>query len=293
MSFYPQYPQEEAISSLIGIGLRAEHEEAILREKPAVGWVEVHSENYFGMGSRPQVKLEEIREYYPVSLHGLGLGLGNVDSISYEHVRKLKQLVDVIEPCLVSDHLCWTAHKGHVFLDLLPLPYTREAAKHVASRIDMVQQALGRQILVENVSSYIQFAHNELSEWSFLTEVATQSNCRILLDVNNIYVNAHNHGYDALEFLNSIPADMIGEIHVAGHTKRVIDGQTLLIDTHDRPVSTAVWDIYKMVLNKTGPKKTLLEWDSDLPSLSGLVQEAQLSLEQLRKFGSSCTGVDS
>jgi uncharacterized protein (UPF0276 family) len=273
----PSVAQTPSISALVGIGLRGEHEQVVLDRLPKIGWLEVHSENYFGAGGRPAMQLQRIREHYPVSLHGIGLGLGNTDELDRMHLQKLRCLVDAIDPMLVSEHLCWNAYGGRHFSDLLPLPYTQAAAAHVASRIDAVQQALGRQILMENVSAYVEFQDAELSEWAFLIEVVHRAGCGILLDVNNVYVNACNHGYDPRCFLDEIPGSAVGEIHVAGHARREANGHALLIDTHDRAVSPAVWDLYARLIARIGPKPTLLERDANLPPLETLIGEARIA----------------
>lgn len=264
-------------ASLVGVGLRAEHEQAVLDEAPRIGWLEVHSENYFGVGGRPFSQLLRIAEHYPISLHGIGLGLGNTDPLDLSHLEQVKALAERIDPVRLSEHLCWTAYEGRHFGDLLPLPYTRAAATHVASRIDRVQQYLGRQLLIENVSCYLEFETAEMTEWEFLLEVVHRSGCGILLDVNNIYVNACNHGYDAEAFLAAVPTHHVGEIHVAGHTRREIDGQRLLIDTHDQPVCPEVWALYQSAIARLGPKPTLLERDANLPALEQLVNEARIA----------------
>lgn len=270
------------ITAFAGIGLRADHEQAILDEAPQIGWLEVHSENYFGAGGRPFSQLLRIAEHYPISLHGIGLGLGNTDPLDLGHLDQLKALADRVNPVLVSEHLCWTAFAGRHFGDLLPLPYTQAAAAHVAARIDQAQQYLGRQLLIENVSCYLEFQASEMTEWEFLLEVVHQSGCGILLDVNNIYVNACNHGYDAEAFLAAVPSEKVGEIHVAGHTRRDIEGQRLLIDTHDQPVCPEVWSLYASALARLGPKPTLLERDANLPALEQLVSEARIAEELMR-----------
>lgn len=272
-SLHPQQPA----AALVGVGLRAEHEQAVLDERPAIGWLEVHSENYFGVAGRPLNQLRRIAEHYPVSLHGIGLGLGNTDPLDRQHLHRLKQLADQVDPLLISEHLCWTAYDGRYFGDLLPLPYTRAAASHVAERVDAVQQSLGRQMLIENVSCYLAFEASELSEWEFLLEVSRQSGCGILLDVNNVYVNACNHDYDPRAFLDAMPPDRVGEIHIAGHTRREVDGQMLLIDTHDQPVCAEVWDLYACAIARLGPKPTLLERDANLPPLDELIAEARIA----------------
>ena len=273
----------QTVSPLLGIGLRAEHEQQVLDRQPAIGWLEVHSENYFGAGGRPQSQLLHIAERYPLSLHGIGLGLGNTDPLDLDHLRQLKTLADRIDPVLISEHLCWTAFEGRHFCDLLPLPYTRSVAAHVAARIDRVQQYLGRQLLIENVSSYLEFEAAEMNEWEFLLEVVERSGCGILLDVNNVYVNACNHGYDAEAFLAAMPPEQVGEIHIAGHRRREVEGQTLLIDTHDQPVCADVWSLYQKAIARLGPKPTLLERDANLPPLEQLLSEAQIAGSLMRE----------
>lgn len=275
--------QAAAIPSLVGIGLRGEHEQSVLAERPDIGWLEVHSENYFGAGGRPATQLQRIRGRYPISLHGIGLGPGNTDPLDRAHLSKLRALVDAVNPVRVSEHLCWNAHDGRHFSDLLPLPYTHEAASHVAGRIDAVQQLLGRQLLIENVSTYVEFEAGELTEWDFLLEVVRRCGCGILLDVNNVYVNACNHGFDPHDFLDAIPGNLVGEIHVAGHTRRKVNGRTLLIDTHDQAVSPAVWSLYGRLVARIGGKPTLLERDANLPPLGALIDEARIAERLLRE----------
>jgi uncharacterized protein len=246
----------------------------LLARRPEVAWLEVHSENYFAPGGRAVAELDEVRRHYPLSLHGVGLSLGSTDPLDEEHLSKLAQAVARFEPMLVSEHLCWTSIGGTHFHDLLPLPYTEEALRHVTARIAMAQERLGRRILIENVSSYLEFEHSVIPEWEFLREVAARSGCGILLDVNNIYVNAVNHGFDAQIYLDAIPSRDVGEIHLAGHVRRELEDGVILIDSHDQPVTDAVWSLYEYALTRVGPKPTLIEWDSDLPSLDGLLAEA-------------------
>lgn len=253
-----------------GIGLRAPHYLDILSAPPAIGWFEAHSENYFAEGGLPLYYLEQIRSRYPLSLHGVGLSLGSTDPLNTEHLRKLKSLVDRFEPGLVSEHLSWASVSGRYFNDLLPLPYTEEALAHVASRIMQVQDFLGRQILVENVSSYLQFKQSTIPEWVFLAEISTRSGCGILLDVNNIYVNAVNHRFDPLEYLRAIPAKAVQEIHLAGFDS----SDECLIDTHGKAVCDDVWALYAHALALVGNMPTLIEWDTDIPALSVLLEEA-------------------
>ncbi len=262
------------IPARAGIGLRAPHVQAVLADRPAVAWFEVHSENYFAPGGRAVAELDLVRRDYALSLHGVGLSLGGSEPLDAAHLRNLKQAIQRYAPGLVSEHLCWTAGGGSHFHDLLPLPYTEEALRHVSARIAEAQEHLGRRLLIENVSSYLEFEHSAIPEWEFLRETAARSGCGILLDVNNIHVSAVNHGFDARLYIDSIPARDVEEIHLAGHVTKDIEGTALLIDTHSRPVSDAVWGLYAHALERLGPKPTLIEWDSDLPAFDVLLAEA-------------------
>ncbi len=258
------------VDALCGVGLRAPHYREMLDTRPAIGWLEVHSENYFGDGGQPHYFLSRCREHYPLSVHGVGLGLGSVSPLDPDHLRKLKRVIKRYDPFVVSDHLCWGAAAGRHLNDLLPLPYTEEALAHVCARVTQVQDALGRQMLVENVSSYLRFSHSSIPEWEFVTEVVRRSGCGLLFDVNNLYVNAVNHDFDAREYIAAIPGDAVQEIHLAG-----FDASGLcLIDTHGTPVSDAVWDLYRETIRSMGPKPTLIEWDTDLPPLATLLEQA-------------------
>ena len=230
----------------------------------------MHSENYFGAGGRPLYFLERLRADYPCSLHGVGLSLGSVDELDLSHLAKLDALARRIEPGLISEHLCWSSVGGVYLNDLLPLPYTEEALTHVCRRVDQAQAFLGRRILIENVSSYLQFAHSSIAEWEFLAEVGRRSGCGILLDVNNIYVNSVNHDFDPARYIEAIPRDAVEEIHLAGFDSNGV----CLIDTHGKPVSSAVWALYRTALARVGPVPTLIEWDTDIPGLEVLLGEA-------------------
>lgn len=256
--------------SRAGIGLRTPHYQAMLQTRPPVSFLEVHSENFFGDGGQPLRYLTRFREDYPVSSHGVGLSLGSADPVNPVHLQKLKRLVDLIEPTLVSEHLCWVGVDGRYLNDLLPLPYTEESLAHVVDQVDRVQCYLGRRILVENVSSYLQFVESTIPEWEFVREVARRAGCGILLDVNNIHVNAVNHGFDAHTFIDAIEPGSVGEIHLAGFQ----DTGELLIDTHGDLVSDPVWQLYRHALARLGPVPTLIEWDIDIPSLEVLLGEA-------------------
>jgi len=253
-----------------GIGLRAPHCRDIVASRPDIGWVEVHSENYFVDGGQPHQFLERIRLDYPLSLHGVGLGLGSTAPLDVGHLRKLKRLSERYEPGLVSEHLCWNAAGGRHLNDLLPLPYTEEALAHVCRRIDEAQNIIGRQLLIENVSSYLQFRHSTIPEWEFLAEVSRRSGSAILLDVNNIHVSAVNHGFDPSTYLAAVPAAAVREIHLAGFD----DTGACLIDTHGTPVAAEVWSLYREAVARIGPRPTLIEWDTDIPPLDVLLAEA-------------------
>ncbi|MGQ0657554.1 MAG: MNIO family bufferin maturase [Chromatiales bacterium] len=258
-----------------GIGLRAEHYDVVLEQRPRVGFLEVHSENYFGAGGRPLQVLEAVRRDWPLSLHGVGLSLGSTDELNLTHLRRLKTLVDRFSPMLVSDHLCWSSIDGRYVNDLLPLPHTEEALLHVSERIRRVQDHLGRQILIENLSSYLEFAQSAMPEWEFLTAVAERSDCGILLDVNNIFVSASNHGFDAAQYLRGVPVKHVREIHLAGHSVNAHAEGVILVDTHNQRVCEEVWQLYALAVERFGEVPTLIEWDTDLPALDVLVDEAR------------------
>jgi uncharacterized protein len=253
-----------------GIGLRAPHVGVVLAERPPVPWFEVHSENYFADGGQALVALDRIRADYPLSLHGVGLSLGSTDPLDIGHLAKLKRLADRIEPARVSEHLCWSSVNGRHFNDLLPLPYTTEALDHVCGRVSAVQDFLGREILVENVSSYLTFAETTIPEHEFVVAVAARTGCGLLVDVNNIYVNARNHGIDADAYLAAVPPSMVAEIHLAGFDA----SGPWLIDTHGALVAPDVWALYERALRRFGRVPTLIEWDTDIPAFAVLQREA-------------------
>lgn len=265
-----------------GIGLRARHYRDFLDGQPDAAWLEVHSENYFGEGGHDLSVLEQLRSRYPLSLHGVGLALGSAataddDARVARHLAKLKRLVERIEPAVVSEHLCWGAHRGRHFNDLLPLPYTEEALAHMTTRVHRMQDALGRRVLIENVSSYVAFRASDLSEGEFLAELARRSGCGILLDVNNFYVNQMNHGDDALKAFAALPRELVAEIHLAGHL-RTEDG---LIDDHGSVVAEPVWQLYEAALALFGAVPTLIEWDTDVPELAVLLAQADMAAARM------------
>jgi uncharacterized protein len=254
-----------------GIGLRPPHYRELLQRLPSVGWLEVHSENYFGDGGQPLYFLERAAAHYPLSLHGVGLSLGSVDELNSDHLRKLKRLVDRFSPAFVSDHLCWCSIDRRFVNDLLPLPYTEEALEVVCRHVGQVQEHLNRQILVENVSSYLKFEHSTITEWDFLDELARRTGCGVLLDVNNVYVSAANHGFEPTLYLQALRPEHVKEIHLAGFD----EGPVCLIDTHGKPVAEVVWRLYAQALSRFGPVPTLIEWDTDIPTLDVLLAEAE------------------
>jgi uncharacterized protein len=258
-----------------GIGLRAPHHLHVLSESPDVPWFEAHSENYFAEGGSHVECLSRIRARYPLSLHGVGLSLGSIDPLNRQHLGNLRRVIARFEPTLVSEHLSWSSADGQFANDLLPLPYTEEALRHVGSRIAQVQDALGRQILLENVSSYMQFSASTMTEWEFVAGVAAESGCGILLDLNNVHVAAHNHEFDSHHYLEGIPRHIVQEFHLAGFSRIDLDGHVLLIDTHGTPVCDAVWALYRAALRRFGNVPTLIEWDTNLPSFDVLQAEAR------------------
>ena len=267
-----------------GIGLRAQHHAEILARRPPIAWFEAHSENYIGAGGAHRAQLARIRSHYPLSLHGVGLSLGSTDPLNTDHLRQLKRLVRDLEPVLVSEHLSWSSVGGRYLNDLLPLPYTEEALRHTAARIGDVQDALGRQILIENISSYLTFECTEVTEWEFLTALVRESGCAILLDINNLYVNSMNHGFDAYSYLDGISPAAVREFHLAGHTLTRCGGRDIRIDTHSTYVSSEVWQLYGMALERFGPRPTLIEWDADIPALSVLQAEAAKADATMERF---------
>jgi uncharacterized protein (UPF0276 family) len=252
-----------------GLGLRVDHYEEILDGAPAIDWLEVLSENYMIPGGRPLQFLARFRERYPLVMHGVSLSIGSSDPLNRDYLVRLRQLADVVEPAWISDHLCWSGIDGSNLHDLMPLPYTEEAIDHVAARVREVQDFLGRRILLENVSSYTAFHASQLTESQFLAEISRRADCLILLDVNNIYVSSHNHGFDARAYLDDIPVERVQQFHLAGHEN---NGE-LIIDTHDAPIVDDVWALYADALRRFGPVSTMIERDDRIPPLAELLAE--------------------
>lgn len=258
-----------------GLGLRTPHYEDILANRPAVDWFEIISENYMVEGGKPLHFLDRIRADYPMVMHGVSLSVGSTAPLDQAYLQRLKRLADRVEPAWISDHLCWTGVAGRNMHDLLPLPYTEEAIGHVADRLRQVQDYLGRQILLENVSSYVTWQGSQVDEWEFLTAIAEAADSLLLVDVNNIYVSSQNHGFDPLSYLDALPAERVRQFHLAGHS---YNGE-LIIDTHDHPVPDPVWSLYAEAVSRFGEVATMIERDADIPPLPELLAE----LEQARR----------
>lgn len=273
------------LAGLAGTSFKLEHRDAILADGPLAetpragsrkgGFFEVHAENYMGAGGPPHQALAHIRRDYPLSLHGVCMSIGGPQPLDQAHLARFSALVERYEPALVSEHLAWSTHQTTYFNDLLPLPYTEASLAHVCEHIDEVQNALRRPILIENPSTYVAFASSTMSETEFLRAIARHTGCGLLLDINNVFVSATNHGYAALDYLADFPLAEVGEIHLAGHAEQSDDeGEPLLIDSHDEPVADAVWKLYENVISRCGPVPTLIEWDSKIPAWPILWAEA-------------------
>jgi uncharacterized protein len=270
-----RYPRPLSAPS-VGVGFKAEHFEPIVETSPKLGFFEVHAENYMGAGGPPHRRLDAIRELYPLSLHGVGLSIGSPGPLDRAHLARLAAVARRFEPALISEHLAWSTHEGAFFNDLLPLPYTLETLARVADHIDEVQNALGRTMLLENPSTYVLFAESTFAETDFLREIARRSGCGLLLDVNNVFVSAANHGRDPYRYLADFPLHAVGEIHLAGYSEDSDDaGLPLLIDAHNSPVRDAVWALYEEAIRRLGAAPTLIEWDNELPAWPTLLGEAR------------------
>jgi hypothetical protein len=263
-------------ASGVGVGFKPEHFEVIVDTRPGLGFFEVHAENYMGAGGAPHRRLDAIRERYPLSLHGVGLSIGSPGPLDRAHLQRLAAVAARFEPTLVSEHLAWSTHEGAFFNDLLPLPYTGETLARVSEHIDEAQNALGRTMLLENPSTYVVFAESTWAETDFLREIARRTGCGLLLDVNNVFVSAVNHGFDPERYLADFPLAAVGEIHLAGCAEDRDDaGLPLLIDAHNSPVRDAVWSLYAATIRRLGPTPTLIEWDNDVPAWPALLDEAR------------------
>lgn len=270
-----------------GLGLRPEHYEAILKEKPAIDWLEIITENYLVSGGKPLYYLDQIREHYPLVMHGVSLSIGSTDPIDWDYLKSVKQLMQRVKPRWISDHLCWTGVQGKNAHDLLPLPYTEEAIQHVVSRINEVQDFLGTQILIENVSSYITYQASQMNEWDFINEILKRADCLMLFDVNNIYVSSVNHEFDPMTYIQAIPTNRIYQIHLAGHENR----GDYIIDTHDHPIVNAVWDLYAKTIQYHGRVSTMIERDDHIPPLKNLLVELKKAKTIAEKFLSQKQGI--
>lgn len=265
-----------ALPARAGVGLKPEHYRDILDTRPDMGWFEVHPENYMGAGGPPHHYLGRVRAWYPLSLHGVGLSIGAAGRLSEEHLHRLAGLISRYDPGSFSEHLAWSTHDTTFLNDLLPLPYTRATLDHVADHVDETQDTVGRRMLIENPSTYVRFVGDEMSEIAFLEALSRRTGCGLLLDVNNVFVSARNHGFDAAAYIDAFPVHLVGEVHLAGHA--TIDGgddTTLLVDAHDRHVADEVWGLYARVIQRAGPVPTLIEWDNDIPSWRVLADEAR------------------
>ena len=264
---------------LIGIGLRHPHYHQVLEELPDVDWLEVHSENFYYEGGAPLALLSAIRQHYPISLHGVGLSLGSADGLDQNHLRRLKQLIERINPFLVSEHISWSTIGGSYLPDLFPIPYNDQSYKILSANISIAQDYLGLELLIENPSSYLEYKASDKEEVEFLVSLCKKTGAKLLLDVNNVFVSCSNHNWNPIHYINSIPRNIVKEIHLAGHSLKTLNADTILrIDTHDTVVCPEVWELYSLAINRFGLVPTLLEWDADLPQLDFLIQEAYKAL---------------
>jgi len=259
-----------------GVGLKPDHYAAILETKPDIGWFEIHAENYMGDGGAPHHFLTAIRQRYPISLHGVGLSIGSAAPLDKAHLARLKALIERYAPAQFSEHLAWSSHDGAYLNDLLPVPYNAETLAQVVEHVDQVQHTLGVKMLLENPSTYLRFAESDMSEIDFLAGIAARTGCGLLLDVNNVQVQAINHAFDPVAYLEAFPVEHVGEFHLAGYDAATDEANApLLIDTHDRPVLPDVWELYRLAVRRAGPKPTLIEWDANVPAWPELFGEAQ------------------
>jgi uncharacterized protein (UPF0276 family) len=271
-----------------GLGLRPEHYRDFLERRPRVDWLEILSENYLVPGGKPLAHLDAIRRDWPMAMHGVSLSIGSADPLNERYLRELKALAERVQPAWISDHLCWTGVDHANLHDLLPLPYTEAALRHVAVRVARVQDVLGRRLVLENVSSYVAFAGDEMREWDFLAELARRADCELLLDVNNVYVSAVNHGFDAHAFIDALPPARVRQIHLAGHEDR----GTYLVDTHDHPVCDGVWELYRYTVARLGEVPAMIERDDHIPPVDELVRELDLARAIAAAAAGATAGAD-
>lgn len=280
-------PQPKSIVGA-GLGLRHQHMLEVIEQQPDVSWFEIISDNFIarhsrqGLGGIDRQRLMAVRDNYPISMHGAGMSLGSVDPLDMDYLDKIKQLAQQLECDFISEHAAFVSVDQKHYHDLLPLPYTEESLTHLSERVSRAQDCLGKRLILENSASYISYQHDTLTDAEFLTELCRRSGCRLLVDINNLYVNQHNHGWSAQAFIDTVPADTVGEIHLAGHSKRGI----LLIDSHSAPVAEPVWQLYRQALQRFGAVPTLIEWDSDIPAFSTLQQELQQAQNYLLQVSS-------
>lgn len=271
----PLQDRAHPVPARAGIGVKPAHYNDLLAHRPHLAFLEVHAENYMGAGGPPHAWLEALAALYPLSFHGVDMSLGGAEPPDRDHLARWRTLVDRYQPALVSEHIAWSRFGGLGLHDLLPLPYTRESLAIVCEHIDAMQTALGRTILIENPSTYLTFADSHLAEADFLVDAAQRTGCGLLLDINNVYVNARNHGFNPKDWLARIPGERVGEIHLAGHALIREDGFEIRVDDHGARVNDRVWDLYRKTIARIGAKPTLIEWDTDVPALDVLVDEAR------------------
>lgn len=276
--------RDNSLPPLPGVGYKPQHYAAIIADPTPVGWLEIHAENYMGSGGRPIAQLRQLAERFPISVHGVGLSIGGEGDLDRDHLARLKHLVDWLNPASFSEHLAWSTHDSHFLNDLLPLPYTDATVARVCDHIDQVQDTLGRQMLLENPSSYLAFAESTYSETDFLRRVAQRTGCGLLLDVNNVFVSATNLQTAPHDYIDDFPLHAVGEIHLGGHDEDEDEtGAPLLIDSHGAPIVDPVWALLDYTLERSGPKPTLIEWDNDVPDWSVLAQEAHRAASALNR----------
>lgn len=262
----------------VGVGLRGPHYADLLNNLPDIHFLEIHGENYFQSGGKSRHFLQQLSEQYAISIHGVALSLASADPINYQHLAKIKSLVDEYQPIFVSEHLCWSSINEQYFHDLLPLPYTEESLQIVCDKIKQTQDFLGRQILIENITSYLQYQHSIMSEPAFINECVERTGCGILLDISNLYINCHNHGWDAVSYLNELPCHAIQECHLGGYVEnQITSSQTMIIDSHNTEITAPVWQLYNKIMQEIGARPTLIEWDKDIPRLAVLIEQSQIA----------------